>query len=102
MAGSSGLGDSGGAMAKARPARRGYPWEEEEEDSQLKAEIGSGLSVSEIAKIHQRTNLAIRARLGMTDLSNQCQYVPTEVTLASWVPLGESLDEVRADKNSEP
>ncbi len=45
-----------------RPDAAGASWTEEE-DKQLDEEYGSGMKVSEIAKVHDRTNGAIRARL---------------------------------------
>ena len=45
-----------------RPDGAGAPWSEEE-DKQLDEEFKGGMKISEIAKIHDRTNGAIRARL---------------------------------------
>lgn len=45
-----------------RPDGAGASWTDEE-DKQLDKEYNSGMKVSEIAKIHDRTNGAIRARL---------------------------------------
>jgi ATP-dependent DNA helicase RecQ len=45
-----------------RPDGAGASWSEEE-DKQLDEEFNSGMKISEIAKIHDRTNGAIRARL---------------------------------------
>ncbi len=45
-----------------RPDGAGAPWTEEE-DEQLDEEYNSGMKISEIAKVHDRTNGAIRARL---------------------------------------
>ena len=45
-----------------RPDGAGASWTEEE-DRQLDDEYGSGMKISEIAKAHDRTNGAIRARL---------------------------------------
>ena len=45
-----------------RPDGAGASWTEEE-DKQLDQEYGSGMKISEIAKAHDRTNGAIRARL---------------------------------------
>lgn len=47
---------------KNRPDGAGASWTDEE-DKQLDEEYNSGMKVSEIAKIHDRTNGAIRARL---------------------------------------
>ena len=45
-----------------RPEGAGASWSEEE-DKQLDEEFNSGMKISEMAKIHDRTNGAIRARL---------------------------------------
>ena len=45
-----------------RPDGAGASWSEEE-DKQLDEEFNSGMKISEMAKIHDRTNGAIRARL---------------------------------------
>ena len=45
-----------------RPDGAGASWTEKE-DQQLGEEFGSGMSISEIAKVQERTNGAIRARL---------------------------------------
>lgn len=45
-----------------RPDGAGVSWTEKE-DKQLDDEYGSGMKISEIAKVHDRTNGAIRARL---------------------------------------
>lgn len=45
-----------------RPDGAGASWTEEE-DKQLDDEYGSGMKISEIAKVHDRTNGAIRSRL---------------------------------------
>ena len=45
-----------------RPDGAGASWTEKE-DRQLDQEYGSGMKISEIAKIHDRTNGAIRSRL---------------------------------------
>ncbi len=45
-----------------RPDGAGASWTEEE-DRQPDEEYGFGMKISEIAKIHDRTNGAIRARL---------------------------------------
>ena len=45
-----------------RPDGAGASWSEEE-DKQLDEEFNSGMKISEMAKIHNRTNGAIRARL---------------------------------------
>ncbi len=45
-----------------RPDGAGAPWTEEE-DEQLDEEYNSGMKISEIAKVHDRTNGAIRVRL---------------------------------------
>ena len=44
------------------PANAGKPWEHTEDD-QLKAEFDNGLPIKELAQKHQRTLLAIEARL---------------------------------------
>lgn len=48
--------------ARKKPGSAGASWTDEE-DSQLDEEYNSGISVSEIAKLHERTRGAIRARL---------------------------------------
>ena len=45
-----------------RPDGAGAPWSEEE-DKQLDEEFDSGMKISEIAKLHDRTNGAIRSRM---------------------------------------
>jgi ATP-dependent DNA helicase RecQ len=45
-----------------RPDGAGAPWTEDE-DRQLDEEYNSGMKISEIANIHDRTNGAIRSRL---------------------------------------
>ncbi len=54
---------------KNRPGGAGASWSEEE-DKQLDEEFNAGMKISDMAKIHDRTNGAIRARLKKHGLIN--------------------------------
>ncbi len=51
-----------GNAVKTKPTRAGLPWNEEE-DEMLENEYAEGMKISQIAKSHERTRGAIRARL---------------------------------------
>lgn len=60
--GEGGSPPAGGAVTRNQRANSGSPWTEEE-DERLVREFRSGQKMTEIAKLHGRTNGAVRARL---------------------------------------